>query len=73
MLMMIAPAKPSIMPTVLRSRGRERISTIAMEVLKIGTRAFSIPARAESMCCRAIGNRRKGTATQVNPRSATRG
>ena len=40
-----------------------------MDVLKIGAMAFSIPAKAESMCCWAMGN---GTATHVIPAKAIR-
>ena len=72
-LMLIAPATPSVMPTAWGILGSEHIRTIAIEALKIGTMPFNIPARAESMCCCAIGNNRNGTPTQVIPSNATRG
>ena len=56
-----------------RKRGSDRSHMTATTALRIGTEAFSIPARAESMCCWAMGNRRNGTTTQMNPSSTKRG
>ena len=70
--MATVPAKPSAIPNAWCMRGSDRSSTTATAALRIGTEAFSIPARAESMCCWAIGNGRNGTTTRTNPKTTTR-